>query len=159
MATLAELLKDYEAGPELLRKAVAGMKPEQLRARPVEGRWSTLEVVCHLADFEPILADRIKRILALDKPLLMGADEKLFAGRLAYHDRDLAEELAVIDTTRKQLARILRAAPPEAAQRVGVHSERGVLTLEQMLGAAARHIPHHVKFIQEKRQALGLPAA
>jgi len=159
MATLAELLKDYEAGPGLLRQAVAGLTPDQLRARPVEGRWSTLEVVCHLADFEPILADRIKRILALDKPLLMGADENLFASHLAYHDRDPSEELAIIETTRRQLARILRTAPPDAAQRIGVHSERGILTLEQMLGAATRHIPHHVKFIQEKRRALGLPAA
>ena len=159
MATLAELLKDYEAGPGLLRQAVAGLSPDQLRARPVEGRWSTLEVICHLADFESILADRIKRILALDKPLLLGADEKLFANRLAYHDRDPAEELAIVETTRRQLARILRTAPPDATQRIGVHSERGTLTLEQMLGGAARHLTHHVKFIQEKRQALGLPAA
>jgi len=40
--------------------------------------------------------------------------------------------------------------------RVGVHSERGPLTLEQMLAMAIRHIPHHVKFIEEKRKALGL---
>jgi uncharacterized damage-inducible protein DinB len=156
MATLAELLGDYEAGPGLLRKAVADLTPEQLRARPVEGRWSVLEVVCHLADFEPVLADRMKRVLALDKPLLMGADEKLFATRLAYHDRDPAEELAVIDATRKQMARVLRAAPPDVGQRVGVHSERGTLTLEQLLAGAARHIVHHLAFVQEKRRALGV---
>jgi hypothetical protein len=159
MATLAELLTEYEAGPELLRRAVAGLTPEQLRARPVEGRWSTLEVVCHLADFEPVLADRIKRILALEKPLLMGADEKLFATRLAYHDRDVAEELAIVEATRRQMARILRAAPPDAGTRTGIHSERGVVTLEQMLAGATRHIVHHCTFIQEKRTALGLSAA
>src|SRR5262249_6583981 len=142
-----------------LRKAVADLNPEQLRARPVEGRWSTLEVVCHLADFEPILADRIKRILALDKPLLMGADEKLFATRLGYHDHDQPEAVDIIETTRKHLTRIRRAAPPDAAQRTGIHSERGVVTLEQMLAGAARHIVHHLAFIQEKRKALGLPAA
>ena len=51
----ARLVEDPE---ELLRNAVAGMTREQLVARPVPGRWSTLEVVCHVADFEPILADR-----------------------------------------------------------------------------------------------------
>lgn len=156
MATLAEMLTEYEAGPARLRQAVADLKPEQVRARPIAGKWSALEVVCHLADFEPILADRIKRILALDKPLLVGADEKLFADRLAYHERDLTEELTLIDTTRKQLARILRAAPPDALQRVGIHSERGQMTLEQMLAGATRHIVHHLGFIQEKRRALGL---
>ena len=33
------------------------------------------------------------------------------------------------------------------------------MTLERMLTAAAQHIPHHVKFIEEKRKALGLPTA
>src|SRR5437762_2756490 len=26
------------------------------------------EVVCHIADFEPIMADRMKRVIALDRP-------------------------------------------------------------------------------------------
>jgi DinB superfamily len=156
MASLTALLDDFLAGPTVLRKAVAGMTREQVRARPVAGKWSTLEVVCHLADFDPILADRMKRIIALERPPLFGADENRFAAALAYHDRDLEEELAIIERTRAQLARILRTLPDEALGRVGVHNERGPLTLEQMLTMATRHIPHHVKFIEEKRKALGL---
>ena len=114
MATLTHLIDDYLAGPALLRKAVSGMSREQLLARPVAGKWSTLEVVAHLADFEPILADRVKRILALDQPQLIGADEKRFAAALAYHDRDLDEELALIEHTRSQLARILRKQTDDA---------------------------------------------
>src|SRR5437660_12359628 len=97
MANLSQLLDDYLAGPAMLRKAVAGMSREQLLARPVPGKWSTLEVVAHLADFDPILADRVKRILALDNPPLTGADENRFAAALAYHDRDPEEALAVIE--------------------------------------------------------------
>ena len=47
----------------MLREAVAGLSTEQVRARPVPGKWSTLEVVCHLADFEPIYADRMKLVV------------------------------------------------------------------------------------------------
>src|SRR5437660_5767633 len=108
MANLSQLLDDYLAGPAMLRKAVAGMSREQLLAQPVPGRWSTLEVVAHLADFEPILAERMKRIISHERPLLMVADENLFANELSYQDRDLAEELAVVDSTRKQMARVLR---------------------------------------------------
>ena len=158
MAKLSQLLDDYVAGPALLRKAVAGMSRDQLLARPVPGKWSTLEVVAHLADFDPILADRVKRILALDNPPLIGADENRFAAALAYHDRDLEEELAIVERTRSQLARILRKLGDDVLQRTGVHNERGPMTLERMLTAAARHIPHHVQFIAEKRKALGLPA-
>jgi hypothetical protein len=47
----------------LLREATAGMTREQTMARPVAGKWSTLEVVCHIADFEIVGADRIKRVM------------------------------------------------------------------------------------------------
>jgi uncharacterized damage-inducible protein DinB len=156
--SLPQMIEAYLAGPAMLRKAVAGMSREQLLARPVPGEWSTLEVVCHLADFDPILADRMKRIIAEEKPQLIGADENRFAAALAYHDRDLEEELTIIERTRSQMARILRTLKPEALQRVGVHTERGPRTLEQMLTTTTNHISHHMQFIVEKRKALGLPA-
>jgi uncharacterized damage-inducible protein DinB len=155
---LAPMIDAYLAGPAALRAAVRGMTREQLVARPVAGKWSTLEVVCHLADFDPILADRMKRVIAEDRPQLLGADEKRFAAALAYHQRDVEEELALIEQTRAQMARILRTLPDEALARVGVHNERGELTLERLLTIATNHLPHHVRFIAEKRQALGLPA-
>lgn len=155
MASPATLIEEYLAGPCTLRQAVAGLTREQARARPIAGKWSTLEVVCHLADFDPIMADRIKRVIAEDNPSLVGADESRFAQALAYQDRDLEEELTIIERTRSQLGRILATLPAEAWQRVGTHNERGPLTLEQLLGNSIRHIPHHVKFIHEKRQALG----
>ena len=156
MASLQQLISDYLAGPKALRQAVAGMSREQLIARPVTGKMSTLEVVCHLADFDPILADRMKRVIAEDNPTLVGADENRFLAALAYHDRDLEEELNIIDQTRGQMARILRRLPAEALERTGTHTERGPRTLEQLLTGAINHIPHHVKFIHEKRQALGV---
>jgi uncharacterized damage-inducible protein DinB len=146
----------YLAGPKQLRQAVAGMTREQLQARPVPGKWSTLEVICHLADFDPILCDRMKRVIAEDKPSLIGADEKHFAARLAYHERDADEELSIIENGRKQMARILRSLKAADFERIGIHNERGPLTLDRLLDTATKHISHHVQFIQEKRKALGL---
>jgi uncharacterized damage-inducible protein DinB len=154
----SQLVEDYLQGIETLRKAVAGLTPEQAKARPVSGKWSTLEVVCHLADFEPIYADRIKRILVEDRPILMGADEKRLAG-LNYHDRDLQEELALIQSVRKQLARILARQPESAFQRIGVYRYEGKdeeRTVERFVTLITGHIPHHVKFVHDKRKALGL---
>ena len=148
------LIEEYLAGPGLLRRAVAGMTREQLLARPVPGKWSTQEVVCHLADYEPIYADRMKRVIALKGPELLKGDPGLFAARLAYDQRDVEEELALIEITRKQMARILRALKPEDFQRTGGHSRDGALTLEVLLQRITAHIPHHVRFIEEKRRAM-----
>jgi uncharacterized damage-inducible protein DinB len=158
MPSFTQLVESYLAGSQSLRQSVKGMSREQILARPVPGKWSTLEVVCHLADFDPIIADRMKRVIAEEKPALVGADENRFAAALHYHDRDLEEELTIIDRTRSQMARILRKLPADALQRIGNHNERGPLTLEQLLTSATNHIPHHVKFIVDKRKALGLPA-
>jgi len=49
---------------------------------------------------------------------------------------------------------ILRAFEPEDLQRKGIHSEAGPITLETLLTNITNHIPHHVKFIAEKRAAL-----
>lgn len=156
MTTAARLIDSYLGGAAMLRQAVSGLTHEQALARPVPGRWSTLEVVCHLADFEPVYADRMKRVIALEQPSLLGADEKCFAAALAYQQRDLDEELAIIDKTRSQMGRILQTLPAAAFARVGVHNECGPRTLEQLLETVTNHIHHHVKFIHEKRKALGL---
>jgi hypothetical protein len=156
MPTLREAADTYVAGVATLQNAVAGMSREQLLARPVPGKWSTLEVVCHIADFEPVYVERMKRVIAFDRPQLLGADEKGFAATLAYQDRDVDEELAIIEMTRRQMARILKTLPEAAAGRVGVHNERGPMTLLQLVTGITGHIPHHVTFIAEKRRALGL---
>ena len=151
------LINNYLDGPQLLRKAVSGMPQEQLIARPVPGRWSTLEVVCHLTDFEIVGADRIKRVIAENEPRLLGCDENLFAARLAYHQRNAEEELLLVELIRKQVATILRTLKHEDFQRRGIHSESGPLTLEALVQRITGHIPHHVRFIEKKRKAMAQP--
>ena len=150
----AQLIDDYLAGPQKLRATVAGMTAEQLDARPIPGKWSTKHVICHLADFEPVYVDRMKRVIAENEPTLFGGDPDLFAARLAYDHRDVAVELDFIALARKHMGAILRALKPEVFQRRGIHSEAGPITLETLLTNITSHIPHHIKFIEEKRAAL-----
>ena len=155
--TAADLISAYEQGDEELRLAVAGMTVEQLRSRPVAGRWSTLEVVCHLADAEQFFADRLKRTAAMDRPLLLGADGPRYPEPLRYQEHDLQQELDLVAATRRQAARTLRLVAPDAWRRTAVHSETGLVTLRQLLRHAINHLRHHLRFVAEKRAALGLP--
>jgi uncharacterized damage-inducible protein DinB len=150
------LIDQYRAGPASLRQAVAGMTREQLAARPVAGKWSTLEVVCHIADFEPIYADRMKRVIAEENPLLLSGDPDVFQARLAYESRDAQEELTLIETVRGQMARILATLAEADFARTGKHSIDGPVSLTVLLERITNHIPHHLAFIEEKRRALRL---
>jgi hypothetical protein len=148
------LIEKYLAGPQELRKAIAGMTDQQINLAPVPGKWSTRQVVCHLADFEPVYADRMKRVIAEDNPTIFGGDPDVFAARLAYEDRDIEDELSLIEAVRKHVAAILRSVPSEYYQRTGLHSVDGPLSLETLLTRIANHIPHHIRFIEEKRAAM-----
>jgi DinB superfamily len=157
--SLPSLIDAYLEGARLLRQAVAGMNRDHALARPVAGKWSTLEVACHLADIDALDAMRMKRVIAEERPTLFDANETLFAVALAYQQRDLEDEVTLIERTRSQMARILRTLPDSALARpsdyrIGDRVEQR--TLQQLLEKAIRHVRHHISFVREKRKALGL---
>lgn len=152
-----ELIERWESGPRLLRQLVAGMSQQHILARPIAGKWSTLEVVAHIADFEVIAVDRLTAIIAEAEeaePVLPGRNEKLYAVALAYQERDLEEQLRLIELCRSHMLRILRTLSDDCWSRRGIHTEAGPLTLTQQLQRAVKHLEHHLPFIQDKRQAL-----
>lgn len=151
---LQQLIDEYAAGPERLRQAVAGMSEAQLDAAPIPGRWSTRQVVSHIADFELVYADRMKRVVAMNEPELLSGDPDVFAARLRYDQRDVKEELQLVEAVRRHAGRILRLLDEDDFKRNGRHSEDGPLSLETLLRRIARHIPHHVKLIEDKRKVL-----
>ena len=45
---------------------------------------------------------------------------------------------------------------PDAWQRTAVHCETGLVSLRQLLHAI-NHLPHHLRFVAEKRAAMAIP--
>jgi uncharacterized damage-inducible protein DinB len=153
---LAQQIDAYLDGPARLRGVVSDLSRDRLEARPIPGKWSTLEVVCHLVDSEQAWCHRMKRVIAEEKPLLIGYDESRFTASLGYHRQDLQAELSLLDGMRIQMAQILRGLDEACWSRSGIHSDRGLITLEAMLQTEIEHIAHHITTITEKRRALGL---
>jgi uncharacterized damage-inducible protein DinB len=154
-ASRERLIGAYVEGVAALNSAVQGLTAEQFHARPVEGAWSVMEVVCHLADSEALFAHRMKLVLADERPSLLFADPNLSMAAMPCATRDLAEELALIEAVRRQMASILRSQPASAWERIGVHNRQGEQTLRQLLEKAVNHLSHHVRFIDEKRRLMG----
>ena len=149
-----DLIHACEQQINKLRLSVRGMTAEELLSRPIPGKWSTLEVVSHIADTEIYLTDRIARALALDRPLLIGVDERPYPERLNYQSFDVNEQLDLFTALRRHVVRILRGQTSAAWQRTAIHSESGVVNVRQLVFHAIRHVQHHLKFIAEKRNAL-----
>jgi uncharacterized damage-inducible protein DinB len=150
-----KLIDEYERGADLPRQAIAGLSDADLKAAPIPGKWSTQQVIIHLADAEAAFADRIKRIIAHDNPPLLSWDENRFVQRLHYDAQSVRDAVDLIALTRRQLTRIMRAVPATDLDRAGTHSERGRQTVRDVLGYAVPHLTHHLNFVAEKRKALG----
>jgi len=154
--TAAELLADYRRGATVLCEAVAGMNAEQLRARPIAGKLSSLEVLCHIVDSDQFMCDRIKRAIATERPLIMGVESIDYPGPLHYQERDPELDLRLLDVQRDQLATDLERIGASAFERTAIHSESGLVTVFDLLEHAVEHLEDHVDRIAEKRAALGL---
>jgi uncharacterized damage-inducible protein DinB len=154
-----DLIEQYVAGGEKLRRAVGGLTDDELCARPGPGAWSVLEVVIHLADSDAISIDRMKRILTEDNPQLLYADETAYVERLHPHAQALEDALLLFEVGRRQWARVLRRLPDEAFLRQGAHNRSGTVTLGGLVASYVKHVEDHLEFIFGKRANLGMPLA
>ena len=132
------------------------MNAEALRMRPVAGKMSSLEVLCHIVDSDQFMCDRLKRTIATVRPVLMGIESAAYPQPLSYHDRDPELDLRLLEVQREQMAADLERLPAEAWGRVAMHSENGEQTLLEVFDHAVEHLESHLVAISEKRQALGL---
>jgi len=144
----------YEQGGAQLRQAVAGLSAAEMQAFPIPNTWSIQQIVMHLMDSDLIAADRMKRVIAEEMPPLIGYNESKFAAALFYHQQSVDDAITLFEVNRRQFARVLRQLPPAAFERLGMHNERGVMTLGKMLEGICGHLEHHLAFIQKKRGLL-----
>lgn len=148
-----DLIGAYRNGPTQLLDAVRDMTPPERSFRSQVGQWNTHQIVCHLVDFEIINAERISRMLSEDRPPLLNADPDPMAKNLAYEHRDFEQQLLLLQYIRQHVAAILESLDAQQWERTGHHSTDGDLTIAQLVRRVTSHIPHHVKFIEEKKQA------
>ena len=155
MDPIETAIASYESGPAKLRAACAGLDAAALNRRIGPGEWSIMENAVHLLDSDLASTHRKRRIVAEDRPLLVAYDENAFIARLPSDRADLSEVLDLFEANRRFTVRWLRSLPREAFARTGVHTQRGMVTLLQIVEIYAHHVDHHLAFVAEKRRNMG----
>src|SRR6185436_955541 len=145
----AALVARYEAGPAVLRAAVAGLGEAELDRRPSDGGWTPREVVHHVADSEMTSAIRLRRLIAEDDPLIVGYDGDEFARRLQYAKRPIEPALSAIEGARATTAQILHGLTETDWARTGTHSESGPYGVERWLEVYAVHCDEHADQVRQ----------
>ncbi len=147
----------YAQGGQRLVRAMSGLTREQWLAVPVPGTWSLQQIAIHMMDSDLIGTDRMKRIAAMEKPLLIGYDETAFSLLPGTNDLDALEACKIFDMNRKMWATMLRQLPDASFERIGIHSEAGAVTLGKMIDKYIDHLEGHLKHVLHKRTLLGNP--
>jgi hypothetical protein len=145
-----KLIAQYRDGYAAIVEVLLKITPEELDARPGPGRWSTREILHHLADSEMIAAARLRLLLAEDRPTIYGYDQDEFARRLHY-DRPHETSLELFRWARESTAELLELLTPEEWLREGTHSKAGAFGVEKWLAIYAGHAHKHARQIREAR--------
>lgn len=142
-AALEPVFQQFTEGPTLVTRAIEGLEAGLLN-RPGREGWSVRDVVVHLADAELVGALRFRMILAGEKPALPVYDPDTWKRRLHYLWRSPEASLSLFQQTRFASAEMLRQCSASDWERVGVHPERGEVTLGELLTQYAGHASEHV---------------
>jgi len=144
-----DLVESYIANCSEFEKVVRPIGANDLSRIPKEGEWSAAYVIHHMADADMHFATRFLHILTVDKPAIVPFDEDVYPDRLKYSSRDAHDSLASIFGLHKVVANILKLVDDADWNRVGIHSEKGEVTLADVLTLASNHTKSHVGQLQE----------
>jgi uncharacterized damage-inducible protein DinB len=156
MSNLDSLIDRFAAGGPVLVYATSDLTPEQEQTRPGPGNWSIAELVAHLVDSDLVGCDRMKRVIAEPEPTLLAFDENAWIERLRSREMPVEEGVNLFVANRHWMTRVLRACPEGDFARSGLHSERGRMTLAELLTTFVNHLDHHLRFLYAKRANLGV---
>ena len=109
--------------------------------------WNVLFIVCHLHDYEMILAERVRLILEQDQPTLPAMNNSALAESRHYAERSLAEEFEACVQKRRRLIAQLEALDAAAWTRRGVHPVQGEGSLLDVVINAGLHDVDHTEQI------------
>src|SRR6185295_2168873 len=135
--------------PRRLLGIIKGQRRPALARRPAPGKWSTVEIVAHLADAELAFGWRIRSMLASPGVSLAWWDEHLWSEKCAYARIPVRESLAAFTAQRSTNLALLRRVPRAVqAAAYGVHDKRGRQTVREFVVLEAAHDLNHLLQIQ-----------
>jgi len=146
------LIEKYRAGYDEVVRSLEGFPPAALTARLRPGKWTAVEIVHHLSDSENISAQRLRKLIAEEHPLIWSYDEANLAVKLKYNERDMAPALDSFRTARATTAQLLDLMSEEDWTRSGFHTESGPYTAEHWLEIYAAHAHGHAEQIRRLRE-------
>ena len=123
--------------------------PESRLDTPVQsGEWTIRQIVHHVADAHMVALERAKLVLTEIRPIIKPYDQDEWA-KLADVKLPIEPSLAILRGVHQRWADMLSHATDADWQRTGVHLDRGLLTLDDLIDMYAGHCQAHLDQIRQ----------
>lgn len=131
-----------------LGRLLKGKPAAKLRKRPAPGKWSVREILAHLADAEIAGSWRMRLILSAPGTPIAAFDQDAWVTTGHYEKRDARKCLEQFRVLREANLALLKSLTPEQWKHYGVHSERGVESIEHIVRMFAGHDLNHLQQVE-----------
>ena len=132
-----------------LERLIERASASRLRTRPAPGKWSIAEIVAHLADSEIVVSWRIRAILTAPGTAIQAFDQDAWVIAGHYDQRDPHKSVEVLRVLREMNLALYKTLTPDQWKQHGMHSERGVETVEHIVRLYAGHDLNHIRQIEQ----------
>ncbi len=150
-----ELIDKMRQLPDQIESAIRGLNDLQLDTPYGPGKWTSRQVVHHLADSHMNAFVRMKLILAEDKPTLKPYNQDDWAKFEDAAKLPVGSSLGILRGLHERLVHMLDHTKEADFQRVASHPERGDITLDDLVVIYGRHGEKHCGQINGLRAAKG----
>ena len=140
-SSITHRLKDQHKS---ITPIIINLNNRQIQHPYNRGKWSIHENIAHLAKYQPLFIDRIRKILLMDNPEFEAYDAEEDDGFEIYCAFTTYELLKKISADREIIYNLITKLPPDKLERTGVHSKYGKLTILEWTEFFLLHEAHHL---------------
>jgi hypothetical protein len=151
-------IREIEALPRNLRRAVAGLNTTQLDTPYRPGGWTVRQVVHHYADSHLNSYSRFRWAVTEDLTTVKTYDESAWAELADAKTAPVELSLSLLEPLHARWVLLLRSFGEAEFARKMQHPEWREISVEWLLGQYAWHSRHHVAQIERLREREGWPA-
>ncbi len=140
-SSLTHRLKDQH---KAITPIIIRLNDRQIQQHHIKGKWSIHEQIAHLAKYQPIFIDRVRKILMLDEPEFEAYRSENDDGFEIYCAFTTYELLKKISTDREVIYNLVTKLAPDKLDRIGIHSKYGRLNILDWTEFFLLHEAHHL---------------
>ena len=134
---------------------LAGICEEALARQPVPGKWSARENLAHLARYQEVFINRLRRMQTEDNPLLPRYRAEDDPEWPLWINREAQEILTTLHAQRTILVHEAQSMMSAELARTAIHPRLGRMTVVQWLEFFLLHEAHHLLAVLQRSREQG----